>query len=243
MTENLSVFLAFGAGVLSFLSPCVLPLIPSYLCVIGGSPMTRTAGAEDAEAAPRPVARTVSFILGFSTVFIVLSIVFSVTFNLMSGVSRWINVISGIIVIILGLNIIFNFFSFLNYEKRFHLKNKPRGIVGAFLAGGAFGAGWTPCIGPVLAGILILAASSGGIPRAALYLVFFSAGLGLPFLLASFFFSAFLKVSVKLRKYLPLIQRISGALLILIGILIITGRFRALSVLAAQWQARLSGGY
>jgi cytochrome c-type biogenesis protein len=141
----------------------------------------------------------------------------------MGGVFGYINLISGVIVIVLGLNTIFDFLSMLNYEKRFHLKNKPKGIIGAFLAGGAFGAGWTPCVGPVLASILLLASNSGSVWRSVTYLVFYSAGLGLPFLLASFFFNAFVTVSAKLRKHLPLIRRISGALLVVIGILIIRG--------------------
>ena len=160
----------------------------------------------------------------------------------MSGVFRYINLISGIIVIILGLNIIFDFLSMLNYEKRFHLKNKPKGVIGAFLIGGAFGAGWTPCVGPVLAGILLLASNSGSIWRSVTYLVFYSAGLGLPFLLASFFFNAFIKFSAKLRAHLPLIRRVSGALLILIGVLIVRGDYRTFNNLAAQWQGKLSGG-
>jgi len=139
----------------------------------------------------------------------------------MNGALRYINLISGIIVIILGLNIIFDFLSMLNYEKRFHLKNKPKGIIGAFLAGGAFGAGWTPCVGPVLAGILLLASSSGSVWRSVFYLVFYSAGLGLPFLLAALFFNAFVTISAKLRTHLPLIRRISGALLVVIGVLIV----------------------
>jgi cytochrome c-type biogenesis protein len=236
MIKKMSVFIAFGAGVLSFLSPCVLPLIPSYLCIIGGSPL-----AGNTEYRPRPVARTLSFISGFSVVFIVLSVIFSSTIMLMGGVFRYINLISGIIVIILGLNIIFDFLSLLNYEKRFHLKNKPKGIAGAFLAGGAFGAGWTPCVGPVLTAILLLATKTSSIPRAVLYLVFYSAGLGLPFLLASIFFNTFVKISAKLRSYLPLIQRVSGALLIVIGVLIARGDYKAINNLTAKWQARLSG--
>jgi cytochrome c-type biogenesis protein len=153
----------------------------------------------------------------------------------MSGIFRYINLISGIVVIVLGLNIIFNFLSFLNYEKRLRLKNKPRGIIGAFLLGGAFGVGWTPCIGPVLTGIMIMAAQSSTVPRAALYLVFYSAGLGFPFILASFFFSAFLKFFAGIRSHMPLIQRISGILLIVIGILIITGHYQLFSVMAARW--------
>jgi cytochrome c-type biogenesis protein len=237
MTDNLSILLAFAAGLLSFLSPCVLPLIPSYLCVIGGAP---ELSKMDGEFKPRLVMRTFSFILGFSAVFIALSVVLAVTFNLMGGFSRWINWISGGLVIVLGFNVIFDFLAFLNYEKRMNLQGAPRGMIGAFLAGGAFGAGWTPCVGPVLAGILLLAAQSGGIPKAVLYLAFYSAGLGLPFLLSSAFFNAFVCTSAKLRSHLPLIRRISGALLIVIGVLIVTGRFQALSAMTAKWQNSLS---
>jgi cytochrome c-type biogenesis protein len=198
--------------------------------------------AGNTEYRQRPIARTLSFICGFSVVFIILSVIFSSTFILMNGIFGYINLISGIIVIILGLNIIFDFLSLLNYEKRFHIKNKPKGIVGAFLAGGAFGAGWTPCVGPVLTGILFLATKTNSIPLAVIYLVFYSAGLGLPFLLASIFLNTFIKISAKLRAYIPLIQRISGVLMIVIGILIIRGDYKAISNLTAKWQAKLSGG-
>ncbi|MDR2435463.1 MAG: redoxin domain-containing protein [Treponema sp.] len=240
MTENISVLLAFGAGLLSFLSPCVLPLIPSYLCIIGGVPLS--ASSENGGTfKPRLVAGTVSFILGFSAVFIVLSVLLAATFSLMGGISRYINWVSGAVVIVLGLNIIFDFISFLNYEKRFHLTGRFRGIIGAFPAGMAFGAGWTPCVGPVLGSILLLAAQSGGVPGAVFYLAVYSAGLGLPFLLASIFFGAFLKTSKKLRSHLPVIRRISGVLLIVIGILIITGRYQTLNALTSKWQANLLG--
>jgi cytochrome c-type biogenesis protein len=247
MTENLSFFLAFTAGLFTFASPCVLPLIPSDLCIIGSSPLTGTLHQADAnyssgyiKSRPRPIARTVSFIFGFSAVFIVLSVIFSVTVNLMDGIFRYINLVSGIIVIILGLNVIFDFLSFLNYEKRFKIKHTNKGVVGAFLIGGAFGAGWMPCVGPVLASILLLAANSKSIPLSVLYLVVYSAGLGLPFLIASVFYDAFLRFSVKIRAHLLVIQRICGILLIITGILIISGHYQELSFLAAQWQARLS---
>ena len=235
---EISVLLAFGAGVLSFLSPCVLPLIPSYLCVIGG--VSSSAALEQSGGQARLAARTLAFVLGFSAVFIALSVIFAATFGLMGGVSLWINWISGAVVIVLGLNTLFGFLSFLNYEKRFHLTDRPRGFAGAFLAGAAFGAGWTPCVGPVLGGILLMAAQSGGIPRAVLYLACYSAGLGIPFVLAALFFSRFVKTSERLKRRLPLIRKISGALLVLIGVLMVTGHYQALNALAAKWQRGLT---
>ena len=246
MSENITVFLAFGAGLLSFFSACILPLIPSYLCVIGGAPIAADSKQEAAsQFRPRLVAGTASFILGFSAVFIVLSILLATTFSLMGGVSRYINIVSGAIIIVLGLNIIFNFIPFLNYEKRFQLTSRLGGIFGAFLMGAAFGAGWTPCIGPLLTSILLLAAQStqgepGGISRAIMYLFFYSAGLGLPFLLASLFFNFFMKASAKIRKFFPVIRKVSGTLLAIIGLLIITGRYQALSAATFAWQGEFA---
>jgi cytochrome c-type biogenesis protein len=145
----------------------------------------------------------------------------------------------------LGLNIIFDFISFLNYEKRPFFKGHPKGqtlsksgfrstqkaLPGAFLAGAAFAAGWTPCIGPILTGILLMASQSGKTGIAVLYLAVYSAGLGLPFFLTSLFFDSFLKHASRLRPHLPLIRRISGILLIVIGIIILSGRYSALSEL------------
>jgi cytochrome c-type biogenesis protein len=148
----------------------------------------------------------------------------------MGGLSRIINAAAGIIVIILGLNMIFNFISFLNYEKRFHISRRPRGLAGSFLAGAAFGAGWTPCVGPILGSILLIAGQSGQMGTAALYLAAYSAGLGLPFLAAAVFFDRFLAQAARLRPYLPLIQRFSGILLITLGICILFGRYQALNI-------------
>jgi len=231
--------MAFAAGLLSFVSPCVLPLIPSYLCVIGGIQMGDLS-EKSGKFRPALVIKTLFFVLGFSVIFIALSVVLAASFALMGNAFRWIGWISGAVVIILGLNIIFDFLPFLNYEKRFRLPGAPRGAIGTFLAGAAFGAGWTPCVGPVLAGILLLAAQSGGVPRAVVYLVFFSAGLGLPFVLASAFFDVFAKTKTALRAHLPMIRRVSGALLVIMGVIMITGHYRALSGLAAKWQQSLT---
>ncbi|MDR0496524.1 MAG: cytochrome c biogenesis protein CcdA [Treponema sp.] len=244
MTEELSFLLVFAAGLLSFLSPCVLPLIPSYLSILGGVGFNRnqtpTAEGTVKQSAlslqPRLVWAAVGFVLGFSTVFIILGILVSTTFSLMGGISRYINWAAGIIVIVLGLNIIFDFLSFLNYEKRPLFQRRmrygvPANIAAAFAAGAAFGAGWTPCIGPILTAILLMAGQSGKTGAAVFYLAVYSAGLALPFILAAVFFDSFLKHGARLRLHLPLIRRISGILLCVIGLMILTGQYSALNIL------------
>ena len=243
MTGDLSLFLVFTAGLLSFLSPCVLPLIPSYLGILGGVGLGNSpcgnGGRQGAYARPRLVMASVGFVLGFSAVFVAMGIIVSTTFILMGGISRYINWAAGIIVIVLGLNVIFDFLSFLNYEKRpfFQSRMQPgardlvRGPIFAFVAGAAFGAGWTPCIGPILAGILLMAGQIGKTASAVFYLAVYSAGLALPFLLAAIFFDFFLKHGSRFRSHLPLIRRISGVLLIIIGLAILSGQYSALNIL------------
>jgi cytochrome c-type biogenesis protein len=150
---------------------------------------------------------------------------------LLGGAALYIRWLSGLVIIVLGLNILFDFLAFLNYEKRFQFTRWPRGIGGALLAGAAFGAGWTPCVGPALAGILLLAGQSGQAGTAALYLTVYSAGLGLPFLLAALFLERFWRVAARWRTALPVIRKFSGILLIVIGLLMLTGHFQALNML------------
>lgn len=255
MNDNLSIFLAFTAGLFSFFSPCVLPLIPSWLCFLGGTGLeaveetgagpgtgsAETAAGENGGGRVRLLGLTAVFVLGFSVVFIVLSVLFSATALFLGGISGIINVAAGIIIIVLGFSVIFDFLRFLNYEKRlFRIERRGilrrRGLPGAFLTGTAFGAGWTPCVGPILGSILLMAGQRGRIGPAALYLGAYSLGLGLPFLAAALCFDRFGgKLFLKIRPRLPLIRRISGLLLIVIGLLIIFGRFQALNVLLARW--------
>jgi len=231
--------LVFTAGLLSFLSPCVLPLISSYLSILGGVSINKLTENEETNK-NRLFFSATGFVLGFSVVFIVLGILVSKTFFLMGGISRYINWAAGIIVIVLGLNVIFDFFKFVNYEKRPFLQKwmKPgiRGMptfgpLAAFLAGVAFGVGWTPCIGPVLTGVLLLASQSVMTGTAVFYLAVYSAGLAVPFLLAALFLDFFIKRGSTLRKHLPLIRRISGIVLIVIGLLIFAGKYSALNIL------------
>jgi cytochrome c-type biogenesis protein len=238
MTTDISIPLAFLAGLFSFLSPCVLPLVPSWLCLVGGVSLGDTLPADGYRR--RVIPGTLFFILGFSAVFVVLSILFAGTFLLLGGAARIITVIAGIIIIILGLNICGNFLPFLNYEKRFHIAGK-RGLGGSFLMGAALGAGWTPCVGPILGSILLLAGQSGKAGSAALCLLAYSAGLGLPFLGAALALEHFLKKAAALRPYLGRIRWISGLFLIGIGLLILLGRFQSLNNLFMRGESAFIG--
>jgi cytochrome c-type biogenesis protein len=229
MTEGFSLIVVFAAGLLSFLSPCVLPLIPSYLSILGG------LGIEKETDKNRLIFSAAGFVLGFSALFIILGILVSKTFFLMGGISVYINQAAGIIVIVLGLNVIFDFIKFVNYEKRPFLqkwmKKGIRGVFAAFLAGAAFGAGWTPCVGPILTSVLLMAAQDGKTGTAVFFLAVYSAGLAVPFILAALFLDFFIERGSTLRKHLPLIRRVSGILLIIIGLMILAGKYSALNIL------------
>ena len=226
MTSELNLFIAFGAGLLSFLSPCILPIIPSYLCFIGGVSLT---GDSERKTSPHVILGTLFFVLGFSTVFIVMSVILS-QMMLFVGGSRIIDIIAGLIVIAMGLHILFNFIGFLNYDKRVHPQKRPEHPVACFLVGMAFGAGWTPCIGPILTGILFLAGQSEELFQAIVYLGAYSLGLGLPFMLCAVFLQYALKQIVKMKRLIPVIHKISGIFLILLGLLIMFGRFQVLNI-------------
>lgn len=236
MTPTLA--LSFVAGVLSFLSPCIVPLVPSYLSFVGGV----AANEAEQSAVTRGVVilRTVLFVLGFTVVFVVLGIVFSGSGALFTGTSTIINIVAGAVVILLGLNIIFDFWKFLNLERRVHFSERPAGHMGAVVIGMAFGAGWTPCIGPILASILLLAGTSGNVATGVFYLVAFSLGLGVPFLVAGVFLGRATQALRRVRRYLPAIKTASGILLIGIGLLIAFGRLQQLSARMIAWGARLS---
>jgi cytochrome c-type biogenesis protein len=226
MGEALSLPAAFAAGILSFLSPCVLPLVSSYLVFLGGNRAGEAPGSQNRRGL---IASTLSFILGFSAVFIVLSVLFSLFMFILSGLGGVINIVSGAVIVTLGLNMIFNFIPFLNYEKRRHPRRRPQTLAGSFAVGLAFGAGWTPCIGPILGSILLLAGQSGRLALSVLYLAVYSLGLALPFMLAALFWDSLLKHLAALRSRVSLIQRISGVFLIGIGLFMMSGRFKTLN--------------
>ncbi|MQA90771.1 MAG: cytochrome c biogenesis protein CcdA [Gemmatimonas sp.] len=236
--QSLGLAVAFTAGLLSFLSPCVLPLIPSYVTFITGMSLDELT-AEDTER--RRVRRTVLlhgslFIVGFTLVFVVLGA--SVTFmgSLFNYASQWVERVGGALLIVFGLYLL----GVLRVpgaarEWRVNLGNKPLGYLGTVLVGVTFGAGWTPCIGPVLGGILTIAATRGSVSDGVGLLFVYSLGLAVPFLLAALLLQRFLGSMKHVGPWLPWISRISGALLLVIGVMMLTGTFTALTALLARF--------
>jgi len=227
--------LAAGAGLLSFLSPCVLPLVPAYLSYISGRGLGEIASGR---SRGRIAARSLAFVLGFSLVFIAAALVFAGGNMAARGASRALELGSGLLVLFFGLNLIFDFAKFLNYEARFHPAGRPaegaRGLVGAFALGLAFAAGWSPCVGPVLASILFLAAREASLGRSALLLAAYSAGLALPFLAAGLFFDKAKPFLAWGKRHARGIRLFSGILLALLGALMASGRLGLVSGAAAR---------
>lgn len=239
MAQNLNLLLAFLAGLLSFLSPCVLPLIPSYLSLIGGAAFDEQR--RDGRSGRWPVfLRTMLFVAGFSVVFIVLGILFSGAGGFLTGASRVVNLVAGGLVVLLGLNFIFNFWKFLNFEKKVHMSSAPRGLLGSLALGMAFGAGWTPCVGPILASILFLAGSGGQVLQGSALLAVYSLGLGLPFLLAGLFFSQFMRQRDRFKAHFRALRIASGSFLVFIGLLILSGRLQRLNITLYRLAAELA---
>jgi len=197
--ENIGILVAFAAGVLSFLSPCVLPLVPSYLGFLTGMTLEEMTGRRRLA-----MVHALLFVSGFALVFV--------------------------LIILFGLYAMGVFkLRFLQMEKRVQLERKPLGYLGSVLVGMAFAAGWTPCIGPILGGILGMAATQGDVSRGMVLLGSYSAGLAVPFLVAAWAMESFLDWFQRFRKYLPWVMRLSGLLLIFVGLLMVTGEFTRLA--------------
>ncbi|MDQ6612750.1 MAG: cytochrome c biogenesis protein CcdA [Gemmatimonadota bacterium] len=224
-SASISLFVAFSAGLLSFLSPCVLPLVPSYLGFITG------LGFEDITRARRTtLVHALLFVIGFSAIFILLGAGATLIGQLLLSYKSLIARVGGVLLILLGLWM-FGVFQWgtLSQERRVHLSDKPVGYLGTIIVGVAFGAGWTPCLGPILAGILMVAGSEANVGRGILLLSSYSAGLAVPFLLSALAIERFFVFFQRFRTRLGLINRVSGALLIVVGILLLTGWFEMLA--------------
>jgi cytochrome c-type biogenesis protein len=228
--QEVSALIAFAAGFLSFVSPCVLPLVPSYITYITGVSFHDLTDQETRKKVKwTTLIHSCLFILGFSTVFILMGASASYLGQVLSKYQTWIMKIGGILIILLGIHFILQIFPFLQIEKRFEMKRKPLGYLGSFLVGIVFAAGWTPCIGPILSTILIYASTSQQMTTGILLLASYSLGLGIPFLLASLAFNLFLSTFEKVRRYMKVIIFVSGFFLIGVGILLLTGTFRVVT--------------
>jgi cytochrome c-type biogenesis protein len=229
---GLGLFVAFAAGLLSFLSPCVLPLVPSYVGFLTGMTLPELSDRRRVAAI-----HALLFVVGFSLVFVLLGASATALGGTLKYYQTWITRIGGVLVILFGLLCLgLVRVGALEQERRLQFQHKPLGYLGSVLVGIAFGAGWTPCIGPVLGAILSLAATSDSVSRGVLLLGVYSAGLAVPFLLAAIAVESFLDWFQRFRRFLPWVMRVSGALLIFVGLLMVTGQFTRL----AGWLQRLT---
>lgn len=222
MGDNVTLVAAFVAGFLSFISPCVLPLIPGYISFVSGASLDdmRAGGLT---ARRHVLIRSLAFVVGFSVVFIALGASASAIGSFISGQLNILTKIAGALIIVFGLHMMGVFrLAFLDNEKRAQTQRKPAGPVGAFLVGLAFAFGWTPCIGPILAGILVVAGSRETVAEGVVLLAVYSLGLGVPFLLTSVAIDRFFSIAAAIRRHYHAIEMTSGGLLVAIGVLIFT---------------------
>jgi cytochrome c-type biogenesis protein len=236
MAADVTIAAALLAGLLSFLSPCVLPLVPPYLIYLAGTSLERFA---DAEPEPRVRRETVFaallFVAGFSTVFIAFGASASAIGALVRTYSNELAILAGIVIIVMGLHFLgLTPLAFLMREKRMAMA-KPVGLWGAYAMGLAFAFGWTPCIGPILATILAVAASKETVAKGAGLLAVYSAGLGIPFLIAAFAVEPFAEFMARFKRHLAIVEKAMGALLVLTGIAFLTGWVNEASYYLLEW--------
>lgn len=226
MDHNVTLLAAFAAGFLSFVSPCVLPLIPGYISFVSGVSLEEMRGESAVKASRSQVFLTsLAFVLGFSIVFVALGATATAIGKFLLDQLPLLSKIAGGILIIFGLHTMGVFrLAFLETEKRMQSQRKPAGPLGAMLVGVAFAFGWTPCIGPILGGILAIAGSKNSISEGVTLLAVYSLGLGIPFLLTSLAINQFFSATKRIRRYYHAIEVASGVLLVAIGLLIFTGQ-------------------
>jgi cytochrome c-type biogenesis protein len=224
---EVGIAIAFTAGLLSFLSPCVLPLVPSYLTFVTGMSLEDLQEGVNRRAT---FVHSILFVLGFSTIFVLLGAAASFLGQFFRYYEVWIARIGGVIIILLGLHLAGLFrLTPLMREKRVHLADKPVGYLGTLGVGHAFGAGWTPCIGPILGAILTYGFSQDTMWAGVGLLSVYSLGLAVPFLLAALALDWFLQAFARFRRWMPVVEKASGVLLVVLGLLLLTGRFTVLS--------------
>ena len=234
---DVNILVAFTAGIFSFLSPCVLPLIPSYLSFISGVSLEEIRGPQvGCRMRWRVAWNSLAFILGFSLVFVSLGASASFLSGLFLSYRSVIRILGGIFILAVGIYLLgFVKFSVLDRYLQFHLKDKPAGYLGSVLVGMTFGVAWIPCVGPILGAILTLAATSSEIGRGVLYLATYAAGLALPFFLSAVAVNSFFEFSQKFRRYVQAVHVAAGILLIIVGLLLITDYMTLLNIYALRF--------
>jgi len=231
MIQNVSIPAALLAGLVSFLSPCVLPLVPPYLIYLTGAAIEHVANEETPSASKRAVMISAAlFVLGFSTVFVLLGASASLIGGLIRAWSAELSVVAGLVIIIMGLHFLgLTRIGLLMREGRLPIP-RPVGLWGAYVMGLAFAFGWTPCIGPILAAILSIAAAEATVAKGAGLLAIYSAGLGIPFLIAAFMVEQFSTLFARMKRHLANVERAMGVLMIITGIGFLTGAVSGVSI-------------
>ena len=237
MDGSLGVLVAFSAGIFSFLSPCVLPLFPSYISFITGMSVSDLTTDLGAAVRRRVLAHSVVFVLGFSLVFVGLGASFSVLGQFLLDYRDWIRRVGGVLIVLFGLYIARLLpFALLGRTTQWQLREKPAGYLGSFAVGVTFAIGWTPCVGPILGAILSLAGTAETVERGVGLLVAYSAGLGVPFLLSALALGPFLRLFKRYRRFMPIVERAAGVLLVIVGVLVYTNYY----VILNSWAISLT---
>ncbi|MFC1513417.1 cytochrome c biogenesis CcdA family protein [candidate division KSB1 bacterium] len=233
---DISIFAAFIAGVISFISPCVLPLVPAYISIMSGVSLDEIRGGESKRVKAKVLLSSISFILGFSLVFVLLGASATFIGKFLFQQQLLFRIIAGSVIIIFGLHLTGIFkIKFLLYEQRINKQSSKAGMISTFFIGMAFAFGWSPCLGPILAAILGIAATKETVGQGILLLSFYSLGLGIPFFLTALATDYFIGVFNKIKKHMRMIEIISGVFLIVIGLLIIFDFFTVIASYATKW--------
>ena len=243
MTGSVGVLVAFSAGLFSFLSPCVLPLFPSYVSFITGMSVSDLTGDLTGAARRRVMLHALAFVLGFSLVFVALGASFSAAGQFLLDYRNPIRQVGGALIVLFGLYIAGVFkLAAMGRTMQFQLREKPAGYLGSLVVGFTFAIGWTPCVGPILGAILSLAGTSETVQRGIGLLIAYSAGLGVPFLVSALALGAFLKFFKRYRPLIPVMERAAGVLLVIVGVLVFTNYYVVLNSwaisLTPEWLLR-----
>jgi len=239
---NVTYFGALIAGLLSFLSPCVLPLVPPYLCFLGGTTFDQLTSEDEtpSHVYTTVVMSSVAFVLGFTTVFVILGATATAAGQLLAANLPLLAKIAGVVIIIAGLHFLgVIHLPILHREARYHADSRPAGLVGAYVIGLAFSFGWTPCIGPVLGAILAVAAGEDSVRQGVSLLFVYSLGLGIPFVVAAIAIRPFLSTMQRFKRHLATVEKVLGGFLVLTGILFLTDAMTLIS----SWMLELFPGF